>query len=185
MQEAIKIRRRHEREGTYSRYFQGQILDIGHGGCPIHPTALGWDKEEGDAQLLEGIAPESMDVIFSSHCLEHLTNPYTAIQRWWECVRPGGYLIVDVPDSDLYEQGVWPSQFNSDHKWMFTIHKARGDKWAPTVNVTDLIEPLPRHLVHSIRRVDTNYNHLILGVDQTLGAVEAGIEFIVEKLSIA
>lgn len=35
-------------------------------------------------------------------------------------VKPGGHLIVTVPDWHLYEHQQWPSRFNYDHKWIFT-----------------------------------------------------------------
>jgi hypothetical protein len=43
-------------------------------------------------------------------------DPEAALRQWWALVRPGGYLVVVVPHEDLYEQGMWPSAFNSDHK---------------------------------------------------------------------
>ena len=34
-----------------------------------------------------------------------------------------------VPDEDLYEQGQFPSTYNVDHKWTFTILKTTS--WSP------------------------------------------------------
>lgn len=51
--------------------------------------------------------------------------------------RPGGHLVVTAPDEDLCEHGPWPSRFNGDHKWSFTIHKPQSP--LPTrVDVLDL-----------------------------------------------
>ena len=52
-----------------------------------------------------------------------MDDPRSAIIDWYQLVKPGGYLIILVPDKDLYEQGAWPSMFNSEHKWTFTIKK--------------------------------------------------------------
>ena len=52
-----------------------------------------------------------------------MRDPRSAIAQWWGLVKPGGVLFVIVPDEDLYEQGFWPSRFNCDHKWTFTIAK--------------------------------------------------------------
>jgi hypothetical protein len=58
--------------------------------------------------------------------------------NWIRVVRPGGHLVVSVQDEDLYEQGVWPSRFNDDHKVSFTLCKHHS--WSPvSVNVFDLL----------------------------------------------
>ena len=61
------------------------------------------------------------DAVCSSHCLEHMRDVPAALTQWWALVRKGGYLVLVVPDEDLYEQGGWPSLFNSDHKATFRI----------------------------------------------------------------
>ena len=82
-----------------------------------------WDKEDGNGQMLEGIDNNSLDFLHSSHCLEHLDNPKEALHNWFRVVRPNGHLVITVPDEDLYEQGQFPSVYNADHKWTFTIQK--------------------------------------------------------------
>ena len=44
-------------------------------------------------------------------------------------MRPGGFLVLVVPDEDLYEQGMWPSAFNEDHKATFRLD--RPSSWSP------------------------------------------------------
>jgi SAM-dependent methyltransferase len=51
------------------------------------------------AEQLEGVAPQSLDFIFSSHVLEHLVNPLQVLQNWWRCLRPGGAIAAVVPDA--------------------------------------------------------------------------------------
>jgi SAM-dependent methyltransferase len=183
MNEASKARARYAREGTFSRYFQGTILDIGCGGDLVHPTAIGWDLPQGDAQLLEGFPNESINTVFSSHCLEHMRDARAAIGRWWEVVAPLGHLIVIVPDADLYEQGVWPSTFNTDHKSTFSLHQ--DSTWSPANhNLIDLVRSLPNHRLVSARVIDTNYNYgTPFRTDQSLGDVEVGCEVIVQKIN--
>ena len=53
-------------------------------------------------------------------------------------VKPGGHLIITVPDEDLYEKGFWPSRFNPSHKWSFTICKQQSWNQGHSVNVLDL-----------------------------------------------
>jgi len=182
MNEATKARQRLSREGAFAKYINGLILDIGCGPDPVHPTALGWDLPQGDAQLLDGVPSNHFDTVFSSHCLEHMVDAKASLQRWWEVLKPGGYMVVIVPDEDLYEQGRWPSIFNADHKHTFTLHKS--DSWSPaSINLLDLVATLPSHQLISARTIDTNYNHSCPHpIDQSLGDVEVALEVVVWKV---
>ena len=116
--------------GFDETYFAGTVLDIGSGNDVVVPHAEGFDKQHGDANaILNYLKPVSYDTVTSSHCLEHMQNPEQAIQDWWQLVKPGGYLITVVPHEDLYEQGQWPSRFNSDHKATFRLN--RSSSWSP------------------------------------------------------
>lgn len=138
-------------------YLSGRILDIGAGNDPVTKDAEVFDKEQGDAQELHRyFPPHSFDAIFSSHCLEHIVNPHEALRSWFSVLKPGGHLIVLVPDEDLYEQGHFPSIFNNDHKATFTISKSHS--WSPvSINCLDLIRELNGDLVYMALQPD-NYN---------------------------
>ena len=183
--EASKFRVRWQREGLWDRYINGkQILDIGCGPDPITPTARGWDIEngDGDGQKLAGVPDESYDVVYSSHFLEHCHDPLEALLQQWRVLRPDGFLIFQVPDEDLYEQGCWPGKFNDDHKHTFTISKAL--TWSPaSKSLVDLVQHLPGHKIISMRIIDTNYDHTVdVVLDQTQDPTrEAAIEVIVQK----
>jgi SAM-dependent methyltransferase len=45
------------------------------------------------------ILPGSVDVIVSSHALEHLADPVAVLQRWSSLVGPGGCLVIAVPNA--------------------------------------------------------------------------------------
>lgn len=76
-----------------------------------------WDLKQGDAHVMQGLEKGSFEFVYSSHCLEHLEEPHTALIRWFELVKKGGYLIVCVPHRDLYEKKKrLPSLWNQDHK---------------------------------------------------------------------
>lgn len=84
-------------------------------------------------------------------------EPAFTIQEWWKLVKPGGYLFFIVPDEDLYEQGVFPSRFNSDHKATFTISKVKS--WSPkSYNVYDLAKSLPESKIVKLALQDRNYD---------------------------
>jgi len=138
----------------------GAGIDIGCGPDPITPQVRRFDLEDGDANQITRHVSERFDFVFSSHCLEHMENPREALHQWWELVKPGGHLIVIVPDEDLYEQGVFPSRFNQDHKFTFTIAKAQS--WSPvSINVMDLAQSLPDGKVVSLVLQDQNYDRTL------------------------
>lgn len=51
-----------------------------------------------EATALHGIADASYDFLLSSHCLEHVANPLAALREWRRVVRPGGHLVLLLPD---------------------------------------------------------------------------------------
>jgi SAM-dependent methyltransferase len=192
MRECSKsIARRLHDSAFVRRYFVGEGLDIGGRPDPLalyaelFPGVVSirtWDLEDGDAQDLPGVAAESFDFVHGSHCLEHMRDPRAAIARWFAAVRPGGHLVVTVPDEDLYEQGVFPSTFNRDHRHTFTIFKTQSWSGA-SINVLDLVPLLGAAAeVIKIELLHATYRFGLPRFDQTLTPIaESGIEFIVRK----
>jgi SAM-dependent methyltransferase len=179
--ETSKAHSRRTREGYFNWIFVGRGIDIGCGDDPVTSNCFWWDLPQGDAQELPGVPAASFDWVYSSHCLEHLRDPWQAIGRWWEVLRPGGRLLIVVPDEDLYEQGAWPSRYNPDHKWTFTIHKSAS--WSPaSINVTELVATLPGHQVHWLRTCDDGYDYGGGVWDRTGGLAETHIEALVLKV---
>ena len=121
-------------------YFSGDVIDIGGGNDPVVKYAEVFDLIHGDAQyILNYKNKESYDCVNSSHCLEHMKDVPSAIFQWWELVRPGGYMVTVVPHEDLYEQKVWPSIFNLDHKATFRLK--RKSSWSPvSYDIYDLMK---------------------------------------------
>lgn len=192
MKECSKsIARRLSDPNFSNRYFVGDGIDIGGKPDPLALYAgmfsrMGavrtWDWEDGDAQQLASVADESLDFVHSSHCLEHLVDPREGLRHWFRALRPGGHLIVTVPDEDLYEQGVFPSTFNRDHKWTFTIWKPAS--WSDrSINVIDLVRELGAAAeLLRVEQLSSTYRFDLPRFDQTLTPVgECGIEFVVRK----
>jgi len=143
-----------------------------------------WDLEDGDAQYMRGVSSDHFDFVSSSHCLEHLNNPLEGLSNWLRIIKPGGYLVILVPDEDLYEQGIFPSTYNADHKSTFTIHKERS--WsAQSRNVLDLVRQLgPSAQVEKIELLTAGYRFDLPRYDQTMTPVaESAIEIIIRKAS--
>lgn len=85
--ESGKARARRERECYFQRYLVGEGIDIGCGNDPVTDDCMRWDLPQGDAQELPGLQAAQFDWVYSSHCLEHLKDPHSAVVRWWEVLR--------------------------------------------------------------------------------------------------
>jgi predicted O-methyltransferase YrrM len=188
--ETRKANRRRVNDPLYRKIFTGRGIDIGCGDDPLDRDACfpaiehldRFDLSMGDAQdMSRHRQAESYDFVYSSHCLEHLRDPAGALRSWFTLVRPGGHLVVMVPDEDLYEQGTWPSHFNADHRWTFTIMKQTS--WSPrSINIMTMIaENLSGFSFIRATLADDCYDYAITGVDQPSGPAETGIEIILRK----
>jgi tetratricopeptide (TPR) repeat protein len=178
-----------------TRWLTGCGIDIGCGKdslgelapfFPLMASVIPWDLPDGDAMLMAGVADASFDFVHSSHCLEHLADPVVALRNWIRICRPGGHIVVTIPDEDLYEQGIWPSAFNADHKWTFTIAKTAS--WSPrSVSLFDLLGRFLDEIeVLKIELLDSGYRYQQPRHDQSLGMLsESAIEFILRKKSNA
>ena len=188
------IRRSYDKRYA-TRWLVGEGIDIGAGNDsignyqPVFPMmgeVRAWDIADGDAMLMPGVEDNVYDFVHSSHCLEHVRNPSVALKNWVRICKPGGHLVLLFPDEDLYEQGIWPSTFNGDHKWTFTVGKQRS--WSPqSINVIDLVrDVLDRVAILKIELLDINYFYGMPRCDQTHVIVgESAIEIVCRKLSTA
>lgn len=168
-------------------YFVGDAIDIGCGpdslarqGCwPNLRSVFDWDLPQGDAVVMAGAPSESFDLVYSSHCLEHVSDPRAAVRRWWELLKPGGHLVLVVPDEDLYEQGQFPST-NTGHRSTWTLWKLTS--WSPaSVNILPLLAEQPRARLIKAEWIEDGFDYGIGRADQTAAGVECGIECIVRK----
>ena len=141
------------------RYLQGRVIDIGCGPDLVVSHAEPFDIEDGNAEQIGSLRPQnSYDAVHSSHCLEHMSDAPAALAQWWSLVKPGGFLIVVVPEEDLYEQGFWPSLFNTDHKSTFRLR--RPTTWSPkSQEVEELFRALPGAKLISAELYDANYDY--------------------------
>jgi SAM-dependent methyltransferase len=189
---SISMQRRVHDSRFATRYFVGHGLDVGGGQdslalfmelFPMIRNVVIYDAPQGDAQKLENVDDGSFDFLFSSHCLEHMRDPVESLHNWIRVVRPGGHLVISVPDEDLYEQKVWPSTFNTDHKMTFTLCKKTS--WSPvSVNVFNLLA----HFCDKVKPIsvittDHAYRYGFPRFDHTRTPLtESAIEFVLKKL---
>jgi len=183
------VQRRMHEPGFVANYFVGSGIDIGCGEdaldqygpqFPLMTALKRWDIQDGDAQYMEGVPDNEYDFVHSAHCLEHVYNPVIALDNWIRICKPGGHLVVLIPDEDLYEQGVWPPNFNTDHKWAFTLFKV--ESWCPkSMNVLTLL-CRPDIEVLSVKQLHQTFRHYPERFDQTMTPLgECAIEFVVRK----
>ena len=83
----------------------------------------------------------------------------------------------------MFEQGVFPSTFNSDHKWTFTIVKR--SSWSPrSINLFDLLSVVAdRVQVVKLELLDATYQYYETPrFDQTLTPVgECAVEIVLRR----
>jgi SAM-dependent methyltransferase len=185
------IQRRLHDSNFVGRYFIGEGIDIGAGPDPLSqyaelfPMITGvrvWDVNDGDAEYMNGCEDSQYDFVHSSHCLEHIRNPEVALKHWLRILKPGGHMVVLIPDEDMYEQGVFPSTYNTDHKWTFTVFKT--SSWSDrSRNLLELLATLGEDAdVVKIEQLTGSYRFSLGRTDQTLTPIgEAAIEFIIRR----
>jgi ADP-heptose:LPS heptosyltransferase/predicted SAM-dependent methyltransferase len=115
-------------------YTTGQGLDLGCGPWKAFNHFIGVDNYTdtklfgvemkpdvvSDVTKLSVFGSASMDFVYSSHCLEHVTDWQAALKEWWRVIKPSGYLILYLPDEDEYPK-VGEKGANPDHKWNVNI----------------------------------------------------------------
>ena len=148
--------------GFIRAFLSKRVIDIGCGADLVVAHAEPFDLQHGDAQFILNHHPaESFDTVHSSHCLEHMRDVEPALLGWWSLVRPGGHMIIVVPEENLYEQGAWPSLFNKDHKATFRLN--RPTRWSRhSYDLGALAAALPDADVISAEIQDAGYNRQMM-----------------------
>jgi hypothetical protein len=107
----------------------GKVVDFGGAGGPLGFGAVVVDKLEQDAwgrpvrhHSLADIG-EDVDVVFSSHALEHIAQLDDILRSMRRCLRSGGHLILHVPSfhCERWRAGIHANRRYSDHVWTFGI----------------------------------------------------------------
>ena len=176
--------------GDFDRYLKGNGIDIGAGPDPLRPplgSVISWDLPQGDAQYLEGIPTNSLDFVYSSHCLEHMRDVRIAISNWARVLKPKGIFYILIPDYQLYEKCQWPSVNNTDHKASFSLSltrdKVRRENHFHLSDLKPILHTAGLTLIEA-ELEDDNYNYnLAPSIDQTLHTALAQIRLVAIKLT--
>jgi SAM-dependent methyltransferase len=115
------------------KYCKGSGLDLGFGGTAISRSAIAVDREEhnpcravnehampthlvGDVRNLYWFRDGVLDYVFSSHALEDFVDTEAILKEWLRVLKPGGYLVLFLPDEQVY-RSVTPDEIrNQAHK---------------------------------------------------------------------
>ena len=102
------------------QYCTGTGLDVGADRWPVEGALPVRNEPEQNAYKLDKFADNSLDFVFSSHCLEHLDQPEAALSLWIHKLKPGGHIVLYLPHKDmkLWQPGSpWVSDPMTGHKW--------------------------------------------------------------------
>lgn len=187
MKEALKAYMRRRGETFWNNVFTGNGLCVGNEDNMLkkewYPNIKTIETGTGRWYYdLQTFKAESFDFVNLGECLEHETSVFTAALAWLHLVKPGGHLVVTVPDFNLYEAKKWPSVFNVDHKWSFSIGGKKEHE--QHLSVLEFLSKMPGIQVLRINLADSNYNYADSETDQTLGRAECGIEIVVKKVAV-
>jgi SAM-dependent methyltransferase len=157
--------------GDFEAYLKGRGIDIGCG-CDILRVENG--TVEGineDGEELRRFQNGLFDFVYSSHCLEHLSNIESAIKNWSRVLKNDGHLYIVVPDWVIYEKQRWPSSFNGDHKHTFSIDYTRemvnrDNHWHISCDLRKIIEGNNLELIKA-ELEDFGYDYSRPELDQT------------------
>ena len=97
---------------SFARLLHGHGLEIGaftdplpvpdatrvmHSDWMVHPGVRAPDIVS-DAESFATVADETFDFVIANHVLEHLTDPIRALAEWHRILKPGGLLMLALPD---------------------------------------------------------------------------------------
>lgn len=118
-----------------AKYCEGCGVDIASAGDPVVPWAMNFELPQEDFALYNGgkmpLGPiqlsgyatklpfnnDSLDFVYSSHLLEDFLDWEPVLREWVRCLKPGGRLIVVLPDKTLwYEQQARGQPGNPAHR---------------------------------------------------------------------
>lgn len=164
--------------GFFIKYLRGTGLDIGGKGydnsLSILPNAILVDLDYPNYDGLHLPFPnESMDYIYSSHTLEHISDYKATILEWFRVVKKNGFIVTVVPHRDLYEKKTeLPSRFNGDHKRLYT----------PASLVKEFEDSLPINSFRVRHLQDNDFGHDYQQPAEEHSKGQYEIELVIEKI---
>lgn len=167
-------------------WFFGKGIDIGGFDEKIFPNFIKIEYDLKKARNITSFIKDKFDCVYSSYFLQHFEEPYNVMLEFWKLVKKNGYMIIIVPDEDLYEQGFFPSKMCNLSKHTFTISKR--NSWCDkSINLLDLANKIPNSKIIKIELQDNNYDRKKMKfqdnnfIDQTIGCGLSQIMLVLQK----
>jgi len=99
------------------KYCRGKGIDIGAGKWPLKGARPIENNQEENAYKINE-KNESLDFIFSSHVLEHLSDWQKTLKEWHRVLKLGGFLFLYLPHPS---SEMWQTKINRFHQWNLDI----------------------------------------------------------------
>lgn len=100
---------------------RGAGIDVGAGLWPL-PGAIPVDawRGPGVGRVVSDFADDSLDYVFSSHCLEHVEGWREALGEWLKKLKEGGIIFLYLPHPDCAIWHPGSPLVGDGHKWIPT-----------------------------------------------------------------
>lgn len=174
-------------KNNYNAFFYGDGVDIGCGRDILDKniftnisSVIPYDRPNGDANYCQNLADNSFDFVYSSHCLEHMQDPYIALKNWIRICKINGYIIVAVPHEVYYEKLIWPSRYNPEHTHSFRTEQHTS--MPKSIFVKEWLKKFTNTKCISCELILENFNFENFWSDQTLSGATVQIEFVLKKI---
>jgi SAM-dependent methyltransferase len=132
-------------------FCKGKGLDIGSKYWPLD-GAIGVDNlPHENAYKLDRWDDEALDYIFSSHCLEHLSDWQSALNLWSRKIKQSGIIFLYLPHESM-------SLWAPGSPWVGADHV-----WSPTCEiVTDYLKKIDLEIIESTSEPDDYFSFYII-----------------------
>lgn len=134
-------------------FCQGEGIDVGAGLWPL-PGACPLDAchGPGKGRDVASIRDDTLDYVFSSHCLEHIVNWRAALSEWIRKLKPGGIIFLYLPHPEC---AIWHPG---------SVFVGNGHKWLPTSEViADALKEFGCEIISRDNGPDAMYSFFICG----------------------
>ena len=113
------------------------------------PGAIGADLSDDTNEYHAMNLPLDLDYIYSSHCLEHLTDWVGALEYWVKSLKRGGNIFLYLPHPD---QDYWKPWNNRNH--FHILYPQDVKECLESFGITNLV----------VSERDMNHSYIVAGV---------------------
>ena len=115
-------------------FCSGRGVDVGASRWPFSDARKIEDTPDENALRIKE-ASESLDYVFSSHCLEHIAAWKQALQEWIRVLKPGGVLYLYLPHPACE---MWKPGNNPFHEWTPTPAVVAGELKSREMEIVEI-----------------------------------------------